>query len=217
MGKPDLVLRSRPLREVEPALKLLKGVVLFHPDPIVQELPSKYCFCRKPELRKKEAVGEMIECETCLEWYHFDCIGIADTQAASATAYKCNWCKSGVDKQGKQRWKISGGRDKLRHYNDTPRAKNERLGQEIGKQFTALPYWEGKVLEVKEIARRAALFKKKLADKAEEFVVGKHHHLVDAVGMSGLEARPVDDALLDELLAAEEIALSDDEEGGVDE
>ena len=48
-------------------------------------------------------------------------------------------------------------------------------------------------------------------------MVGKHHHLVDAVGMSGLEARPVDDALLDKLLAAEEIALSDDEEGGVDE
>lgn len=47
MPKPDKVLRFRPLKEVEEAVAKLKRVVLFHPNPIVEELQAKYCICGK--------------------------------------------------------------------------------------------------------------------------------------------------------------------------
>ena len=46
LPKPDKVLRNRPLKEVAAAVSKLKRVVLFHPKPIVEELPAQYCVCR---------------------------------------------------------------------------------------------------------------------------------------------------------------------------
>ena len=71
---------------------------------------------------------------------------------------------------------------------------------------------EGKVEEVQELARRAEVKKRKLMDTAQELVDGGGHHAVDAEGMTGLELRPVDDGLVDELLGAGMIDLSSDYE-----
>ena len=57
--------------------------------------------------------------------------------------------------------------------------------------------------EVKEVARRAAIRKRKLTEAVEHLVAERGHHLVDAEGMAGLELRPVDDGLVDEMVGAE--------------
>ena len=79
-------------------------------------------------------------------------------------------------------------------------------------QYSAPVSWQGKVEEVQELARRAAVKKRKLMDTAQELVDGGGHHAVDAEGMAGLELRPVDDGLVDELLGAGMIDLSSDYE-----
>ena len=44
--------------------------------------------------------------------------------------------------------------------------------------------------------------KKKLTDAVEKLVEEGGHHLVDAVGMAGLDVRAVDEAMIDEMLGA---------------
>lgn len=210
MPKPDLALRTRPLREVAPALKLLKKVVLFHPSPIVQELPAQFCVCRKGE---GSSPGGMVQCDTCYEWFHSTCLGLASAESVAGKPWKCTWCLSPVNKNGKQRWVFGiGKRGKLRHHKDTPRHRGAQSGSEVIPRYSAPPTWEGKVEEIRELARRNAIVKKKLTEDVEEFVESGGHHLVDAVGMAGLEARPVDDGLVDEMLAAGYVHLGDVEE-----
>ena len=69
MGKPDKVLRVRPLREVQTALEKLKLVVLVHPEQIVVELPSKYCVCKKGERIRSKKTKRMIQCDECWDWF----------------------------------------------------------------------------------------------------------------------------------------------------
>ena len=61
MPKPDFALRTRPLKEVEPALKQLKRVVLFHMDEIVQEMPPTFCVCGRGERKKRSKTKKMIQ------------------------------------------------------------------------------------------------------------------------------------------------------------
>jgi hypothetical protein len=202
MGKPDKVLRVRPLREVKAALEKLEGVVLVHPDPIVVELPSKYCICKKGERQRSKKSKKMIQCDQCWEWFHFDCVGLRDDVDVKDLVWKCEWCKDTPDNQGKQRWRTGRKKAKLRHYKDTPRHKGGQKGGDPPKSYSAPQDWDGKVDEIKEIARRAAIKKKKLTDAVEKLVEEGGHHLVDAVGMAGLDVRAVDEAMIDEMLGA---------------
>ena len=52
------------------------------------------------------------------------------------------------------------------------------------------------------MARRAAIKKRKLTEAVEQLVDEGGHHLVDAEGMAGLELRPVNDGMIDEVLEA---------------
>ena len=63
---------------------------------------------------------------------------------------------------------------------------------------------------MQELARRAAIKKRKLTEDVEQLLVENGHHLTDAEGMAGLEARAVDDALVDEMLGAGLIREEDD-------
>ena len=69
-------------------------------------------------------------------------------------------------------------------------------------RYSAPPSWDGKVEQVKELARRAAIKKRKLTEAVEKLVDEGGHHLVDAEGMAGLELRPVNDGMIDEVLQA---------------
>lgn len=213
MPKPDLALRTRPLKEVENALEKLKRVVLFHPDEIVLEVPAKYCVCGQGERKGGKRTKLMIQCEECFEWFHYDCVGLADDYDGENNDWKCEWCTGGADKQGRQRWESGRKKAKLRHVNDRPVAKGAQLGENPPQAYTAPVSWEGKVAEVKEIARRNAIKKRKLEEAVQELADGGGHHVADAEGLGGLEARPVDDALVDDFVAAGFVdpdAMSDD-------
>lgn len=209
MQKPDIALRTRPLKEVEPALKKLKRVVLFHPNEIVEETPATFCVCNKGERKRGDKTKKMIQCETCWEWFHYDCAGLADNFDAGEDEWKCEWCTNGADKQGYERWLSGRERPKRRHRNDHPRNKGAVLGGDKPQAFTNPPSWEGKVAQIQEISRREAIKKRKLKDLVEKQINEGGHHLVDAEGMDGLEARPVDDALIDEMVGAGIVSLED--------
>ena len=69
--------------------------------------------------------------------------------------------------------------------------------------------WEGKVAEGQELARRAAIKKRKLTEAVEQLVVEGGHHLVDAEGMAGLELRPIDEGFVDEMVGAGIVNVDD--------
>lgn len=213
MPKPDKSLRPRPMKEVEAILSKLKRVVLFHPDPIVEELPPQYCVCKKGETTKHGKEAQMIQCDECWEWFHFACVDIESDADVEDDEWKCEWCQSDVDKEGYQRWRSHRKKPKKRHSRDIPRLHGAQLGQNPPSRFSAPATWEGKVAEVKELSRRAAIKKRKLTEAAELLVVQEGHHLMDAEGMAGLEARAVDDGLVDEMLEAgylDDVEMDDD-------
>ncbi len=202
MPKPDKVLRFRPLKEVDGALSKLKRVLLLHPKPIVEELPAQYCICKKGERKKGKGSTEMIQCEGCWDWFHFDCVGIKGGADVVGVDWTCEWCRDPIDKQGYQRWRTGREKPKRRHQRDVPRLKGAVLGQDAPPRYSAAPTWEGKVAEVQELARRAAVKKRKLTEAVEQLVAEGGHHLVDAEGMAGLELRPVDEGVIDEMVGA---------------
>lgn len=202
MPKPDKVLRSRPLKELGAAVAKLKQVVLFHPKQICEKLPAQYCVCKKPERKKGKKSKEMIQCAGCWEWFHFDCVGIADGSDVTDKDWKCEWCRDVVDTEGYQRWRSGRKKAKKRHHKDVPKLQGAVLGQDPPPRYSAPLTWEGKVNEVKELARRASIKKRKLTEAVEQLVDEGGHHVVDAEGMAGLELRAVDDGLVDEMVGA---------------
>jgi hypothetical protein len=210
MPKPDKVLRSRPLKEVNDAVAELKRVVLFHSRPIVEELPAQYCVCRKGEHLARDKGAGMIQCDGCFEWFHFACVPIQPQMDVSQHAWTCEWCNDVPDKEGSQRWRSDRQKPKKRHIRDAPRLHGAQVGQSPPPCYSAPVDWEGKVAEVQELARRAAIKKRKLTEDVGQLLVKNGHHLTDAEGMAGLEARAVDDALVDEMLEAGLIRDEDD-------
>lgn len=202
MAKPDKVLRFRPLKEVPEAVAKLKRVVLIHPKPIVAELKAKFCICGKGERKRGKKSMVMIQCEECLEWFHSDCVGVVDIGAVQSDDWKCEWCKSVVDKRGFQKWESGRKNAKKRHRKDIPKLNGAILGGDTAVRYSAPPSWDGKVEQVKEFARRAAIKKRKLTEAVENLVDKGGHHLVDTEGIAGLEPRPVDDGMIDEALQA---------------
>jgi hypothetical protein len=209
MPKPDKVMRLRPLKELAPALEKLTRVALFHPQPIVVEEVPTYCVCKKGEARGKKYSNEMIQCDQCCEWFHFDCVGIARGTALGDDEWKCEWCLDTVDKEGYQRWRTGRKKPKKRHHRDEPRHHGVAMGLDKRPKSLNPPDWDGKVKQVREEARRAAVKKRKLTDAVELLVDKGGHHVVDAEGMAGLETRPVDDALVDELVGAGLVTVSE--------
>ncbi len=213
MPKPDKALRTRPLVEVERSVKKLKRVVLFHPDPIVLEMRPKMCICGKPGRKRGDKTKMMIQCDTCWEWYHYDCVGLEDDYDAEQSAYKCEWCTNGTDDKGKQRWTSGRKKAKLRDVKDLPTHNGAQLGGDHPVRYSAPPEWEGKVAEVRDLSQRMAVTKRKLKVAAQQIIDEGGHHLADAEGVNGTEARPPDDGLVDEMVNAMMLdpeALEDD-------
>lgn len=202
MPKPDKVLRSRPISEVAPALEKLKRVVLFHKDPVSELMEPKMCICRKGERRRGRKTKSMTQCDGCFEWYHNDCAGLADDFDAHGQEWKCEFCLDTADRYGYQRWKNNRQKPKKRHIRDSPKMQGAQSGGEPPRQYTAPRSWDGKVVETQERSRRMAVKKRKLQEAAEVLVDQRGHHLVDAEGLAGLEARPVEDGLIDEMVEA---------------
>ncbi|CAD8155404.1 unnamed protein product [Paramecium pentaurelia] len=58
------------------------------PMPKVTEWP-KSCVCRMPQ----NPDIQMIQCETCGEWFHLDCVNIKSEEAEQIENYKCPGCQ----------------------------------------------------------------------------------------------------------------------------
>jgi K+/H+ antiporter YhaU regulatory subunit KhtT len=52
----------------------------------VLQATRMYCLCRQVYF------GHMIGCDTCDEWYHFQCVGLTQAQAEKADKYVCIRC-----------------------------------------------------------------------------------------------------------------------------
>ena len=48
-----------------------------------------YCICSKPDTG-----GFMIQCDSCLEWYHGPCIGVTPRVGKKIDKYKCPLCSA---------------------------------------------------------------------------------------------------------------------------
>lgn len=202
MPKPDKVLRSRPLKELSRALEKLKLVCLFHPEPIVMLKPHKLCVCGKGERKQGQKCTVMTQCGDCLEWFHNDCANVPDAVGESDEHWRCEWCCSKVDQEGYQRWTTGRKKPKKRHLKDRPRVNGGQEGKDPPQKYSAPRDWDGKVEEIRELSRRQAIKKRKLAEAVQELVDEEGHHLVDAEGMNGLGLRNVDDGLVDEMVGA---------------
>lgn len=212
MAKPDQVLRHRPLMEVETALERLKRVVLFHPDPVSVAIDAKYCVCRQGAHRANAVLNHMIQCDSCLDWFHFDCVGLIGSPEDQPDDWKCEWCCDTIDREGFQRWRTNRKLPRKRHFNDTPRARGLLQGGELPQEYSNPPSWEGKVLQVKEIARRKAVKKRNLDGAAQALLDGGGQHLMDAERVAGIERRAVSDAFVDDLVAVNVLDPDDYEE-----
>lgn len=212
MPKPDKVLRFRTLREVPAALKQLKRVVLFHPQPIVEKKDPVYCVCRKGERLRGKKPKEMVQCVGCEERFHIDCVGLKSRDDVKDKAWNCFWCQDAPDKEGFQRWRFKREKPKKRFVQDTPKVRKALNNGVDPDCFTNPRTWEGKVAQVKELARKAAVKKRKLKASVENLVKEGGHHLVDAEGLAGLEQRPVDDCMIDEMVGEKLVDEEDEEE-----
>lgn len=195
MPKPDKVLRARPISEAQAAVSKLKRVLLFHPRPICEQLEAQMCVYRKGERKGGKKTKVMTQCDCCYEWYHNDCANIPDDFDAENNEWKCEYCLESPDREGYQ-MEVGQKKPKKRHFKDVPK-QGATLGGPALAQFSAPHVWDGKVEEIKERSRRNSIKKRKLQEAVEVMIDTGGHHLVDAEGMAGLEARPVDDALID--------------------
>jgi hypothetical protein len=129
MPKPDFALRTRPLQEVEDAIKQLVNVILFHPDQMSSPLPSVYCVCGKGEQQMEGGKQkEMIQCVKCCQWFHMQCIAEEDVPEDDNDTFNCDWYRHDADKEGFQRWYSGRKTPKLRHLNDRPISKGVKRG-----------------------------------------------------------------------------------------
>ena len=121
----------------------------------------------------------MTQCSQCYEWFHNDCGNVPDTLRPESEDWTCEWCQKGADKQGYQRWFSNRKKPKKRHCKDTPRHKGTEIGGDHAPQHSVPLGWDEVVVEVKEMARRAAVKSRRLTDAAQSFMdqglPGGHH------------------------------------------
>ena len=195
--------------------KEVNGRILFHKEQLRHEIDRRRCFC------KAKSNGKMTLCDHCNEWYHHVCLGITEDEARDLHDWRCGYCLDTAPVNGLCEWKSRIGQEgrkrprvaPKRHISDTPRAhgvlpfgmEQVVVGPSSWGEIVALAKEEGKKINLAE--------KRRLANVAKLVKEGGHH-VVDAVGAEGVEARAADSTLADELL---HLGLLDGEEGGEEE
>ena len=55
-----------------------------------------YCICRYPDVQITERFGHMVECDSCKQWYHQDCLEIPDSifnKKCKSKKWTCSRCE----------------------------------------------------------------------------------------------------------------------------
>lgn len=200
LQKPDRVFRFNPLKVVLEDSKVVSKVLLLDPNPLHHQTPRQRCFCGNVPNDK------MLLCEACNEWYHLTCVGMDETEAAAANHWRCGYCRSPADEEGKQAWALAipqGNRKKpkvaaARLLSAAPRALG--VAPDDNTVWTGPSSWAECVALAKDGARK--IHKKEAVYKAKALKLVKEggHHVVDEMDNGGVRARGVDGALIDDLL-----------------
>lgn len=161
----------------------------------------------------------MIACDTCDEWYHFDCVGFDNDHSVKEDRWECGYCQGEQAVDGIQQWTRNipqGLRKRVktapdRRIDETPKAKGIAIaGDEM--VATGESTWFAIRAAAREGGKRINLKEKAAKGKAKGIVAAGGHHVVDHVVGGQVEPRPVNMALVDEL--AGNGILSDDEIDG---
>lgn len=200
MQKPDQYLRNCPLEYVVKQADKLKTRIMFDDRPLQHEIPRKLCFCKTKETQN------MMLCETCEEWYHFDCIGVTCEQAEAEDEWKCGYCQSEPSADGFREWKLNipqGNRKrpkvaKPRNDNKTPKA----LGYDrnvVDMLKVGPTTWAEIVTLAEEGGRKIRADEEAYKKQAKKIVDAGGHHIVDQMGLGGVDRRSVTKELVDDL------------------
>jgi len=215
MQKPDKYLRKHPLDIVVPASKELQKVLLFDPDPLWPDWKRTYCIC------EKFSNSNMLGCEGCNEWYHGGCLVIKGKAFKAAIAdnnWRCGYCLSDTDEDGKRSWIMAMSEAQhlkrkvefKRADDDTPRARGVAMNA-AESEPVPVPPWDDIDAMVGEAAKKIRAEEKKRKGKAKRAIARGGHHVVDARGNGGVELRPVNGALIDEMAENGDLSDGDDE------
>jgi hypothetical protein len=154
----------------------------------------------------------MTQCDSCFEWTIMTAQISPTTLMLKIMIGSANIAEIHRIEKGIRDGRQDGKKPKKRYFKDTPKAQGAEFGGPALVQFSAPRAWDGKVEETKERSRRNSIKKRKLQEAVEVMIDTREHHLVDAEGMAGLEARPMGDALIDEMVVAG-IAIKSSEDG----
>ncbi|EAS02021.2 PHD zinc finger protein (macronuclear) [Tetrahymena thermophila SB210] len=79
---------------------IIEQVVPHNYEPVDETSEQVYCVCR----RKYQEGDQMMECEKCQEWYHFECIGFKGTiDEADQLNFVCKFCDLKDDENQRQK------------------------------------------------------------------------------------------------------------------
>lgn len=181
--------------------KVAADVILFHPETFRHQEKRQACYCGA------KSNDKMVQCDHCDEWFHCACIGVSEQQARQEENWGCGYCRAVPDADGNCTWQLEipqGGRKRprvapTRNVRDTPKAKGlDVSGKDL--VWVGPRNWEEVVAMAREGGRAINLEMKVQKGRAAKVVKEGGHHIVDEQTAAGLQAREVDNALVDDLL-----------------
>jgi len=186
MRKPDLYLRWQPLIEVLQAIPLLRDMILFHPVPLHHKTTRDLCFCGQKHH------SQMVACDVCGSWYHYNCVKLTRGKLLYIDAWKCGYCL-GSATDGGTKWNqqsvpaaMPGQKKKkkpqplpLRPKNFTTPNEKSRKRKRVAEEWTGPSTW----LELRKeiVAHNKALGKLLKTEKkrAGKLIDKGEHHVSD--------------------------------------
>lgn len=214
LPRPDAVLRKHPLQKVMGVAESLTAQVLFHPHSIYHKEKRRRCFCGI------KSEGKMGLCDSCNQWYHYGCLGMTFDDLEADKNWKCGYCRGKPDSDGICEWKMTipqGKRKRKkvapsRHFRDTPLARG--VGPDEDDLLDVGPHtWDDTVAAAQSGGKRINAKMLAYKKRAEKLVEEGGHHIVDEMGAAGLQARDVDQVLVNDLLQEQLLGEDDGSEG----
>jgi hypothetical protein len=213
--KPDLYLRKERLELVVEEVKRSAKFLCIHPDPICQPKTPQYCFCGALENQS------MIQCSICDEWFHYRCLKMTSKEVNDLQQFVCGWCNGRDESQALTEDDLLEQEWDFEHFEIKMSKKLEKLNPSVKREEVPLGFKEkdksdrkkskhaGYVglssfgmmaLQLKEVAKETHKRRKKAKETARAKKGQLGHHQGDAQGVGGLEAVPLNDHQVEQII-----------------